>query len=156
MPVSWSMAATGSPASRPSTSFAIPRTWNWWRGSNAVGRSRSISPTFAPHALADGAGDARRVGGSREHAFCRRVAGNFEDELGTGCFFELLAVLDRDYEGPRPTDDAIFVIDVELLDIERGEVRTFEHDRQAVDGDALRQQIVARERHQRPVIVDPV
>ena len=68
----------------------------------------------------------------------------------------LRALADRHDEGARPADHAILVIDVEFLDIHRAGIRPLEHDRQAVDGDAGGEHVVAHRHHQRPVIVGAV
>src|SRR4051812_41590667 len=103
----------------------------------------AAAPALLPHALADGAGDARRVGGGRDDARRRLAPGDLQHQLGAHRVAHLLALADRHHECARAADHAVLVIDVELLDIDRAGLWFFQHDRQAVDGDALRHHLVA-------------
>src|SRR5829696_935331 len=95
------------------------------------------APALLPHALADGAGDAGSIGAGRDDARLREPAGDFEHQLGTDRVAEFLPLPDRDHEGAGAADHAILVVDIEIGNIQGGRVGTLEHDRQAVDGDAL-------------------
>src|SRR3954447_19415973 len=100
-------------------------------------RQPSPSPPVLPDFLADHAAHPRFLLGDRNDAAFRRAAGDFEHQLGADAFLEFIAVLDRHHEGARPADDAVFVIEVEIVDIHGRIGRLLHHDRQTVDGDAL-------------------
>src|SRR3569623_1243292 len=104
----------------------------------------AAAPAVLPHLLADGAGDARLPGAGGDDLGLRLAAGDFEDQLGARRLDELLALPNRHDESAGPADHAILVIDVELLDIECREIGALEHDRQADDGDAGIDALVAR------------
>ena len=59
-------------------------------------------------------------------------------------------------KAPGPADHAVLVVDVEIFDIHGAAQRPLEHDRQAVDGDAGREHVVARRHDQRAGIVGAV
>src|SRR3546814_2508688 len=63
----------------------------------------------------------------------RRGAGDLEHELAADRLGELVGGAHDDQEGAGAADDAILVVDVEIVD--RGEAARLDHDRQAVDGD---------------------
>src|SRR5262245_17481894 len=152
--------------------------WSWWRAfrgrrtddagqkkidggappppSSVVSRARSVSPAVAPHLFADGAGHARWASLHRHHAPFRHEARDLEHELGAGRLLELVALADRDHERAGAADDAILVVDVEVVDIHGEGVRPLEHDRQAVDGDARGEHVVAHERDERTAVVGAV
>ena len=65
-----------------------------------------------------------------------------------------MALADRDHEGADAGDDAVLIVDVEIVDIEIA--RLLQHDRQAIDGDALVARRVACGGHGAPVIVGAV
>src|SRR5437764_12859242 len=100
----------------------------------------SIPPALPPHLLADHAGNPRRARLRRDHAALGHAAGDFQHELGAGRLLELLAILDRNDEGTWPADDAVLVVDIEVLDIHRECVGPLEHARQPVDGEPGREQ----------------
>src|SRR5262245_59597723 len=58
------------------------------------------------------------LGGSDDPAL-RREARNFANKLGPDRFLEFFAILDRYDEGARPSDHAVLVIEIEILDIDR-------------------------------------
>src|SRR5450759_3498719 len=109
---------------------------SWWRSSRnelpppARGREKKESqkniaaaaPAVLPALLADGAGNTRRLGRGRQHARLRLAAGDLQHQLGARRLDEFLALADRHHEGARPTDHAIFVIDIEVLDIHRADI----------------------------------
>ena len=64
--------------------------------------------------------------------------------------------MDRNDEGAGAADDAVLVIDIEIVDIHHAAARPPDHDRQAVDGDAGRGDAVARRHHGRAGIVGAV
>src|SRR6266550_407450 len=98
----------------------------------------------------------RRSASLRRHdAAGRRVAGDLQHQLGAGRLLELLALLDLDHERARAADDAILVIDVEV-GIGGVAVGPLHHDRQAVDGDAGLQYLVAHQRDRRAHVVDAI
>src|SRR5262249_35940906 len=97
-----------------------------------------IPPALAPHLLADHAGNPRVARLRRDHATLGLAAGDLQHELAAGRFLELVAIVDGKDEGARTADDAVLVVDVEVLDIHRERVGPLEHDRQPVDGDAGR------------------
>ena len=71
-------------------------------------------------------------------------------------FLEFFAIFDRHHEGARPSDHAVLVIEIEILDIDRRIGWLLHHDRQAVDGDALLQGRVARTGYGGSVVVRPI
>src|SRR6266566_1203781 len=84
----------------------------------------------------------------RDHPPLRRAAGDLEHQLLARRVLELLAFLDRNDERAWPADDAILVIDVEILVLHLPHAvadLSLEHDRQAVDGDAGAQHVVAHQ-----------
>src|SRR5205814_7258569 len=62
------------------------------RGDVRAVTPKSVTPALAPQAFADGAGDARRVGGGRNDALVRHAAGDLKQELGARSLLELLTV----------------------------------------------------------------
>src|SRR5262249_35578601 len=82
--------------------------------------------------------------------------GNLEDQLGASRFDEFFALTNWYDESSRTADDAVFVVNVEILNIHRADVRPLEHDRQAVDGDSGGQHVVADQLHQWTGIVGAV
>src|SRR5437879_11595295 len=92
----------------------------------------SPSPPVLPDLLADQTADARLLGcsgGGDDRAF-RSAAGDLEQQLGTDRFLEFFAVLDRHHEGAGAADDAILVVEIEVVDIHRRVGRLLDHDRQ--------------------------
>src|SRR5438132_13529557 len=79
---------------------------------------QAVAPALLPHALADGAGDARGLGGGRHDARGRPASGDFEHQLGAHRVLEFVALLDRYHESARAADHAVLVINVEILDID--------------------------------------
>ena len=68
---------------------------------------------------------------------------------------EMLALADRHQEGAGAPDDAVAVVEVEVLDVAEA-ARALQHDRQAVDGDALAStRLVAGELDIRPLLFGP-
>src|SRR5512147_218038 len=90
------------------------------------------SPPLAPELFTDGARNAWFLGLRlrRDHLWLQ--ACDLEDQLGADRFLEFCAVLDRDHERAWPTDHAILVVEIELLDIHRRIGRLLHHHRQAV------------------------
>src|SRR5262245_28119340 len=122
-----------------------------WRNSAAL-----VSPAIPPHLLADGAGDARGPRLHRYHASLRRAASYLQHQLGTRRFLELLALADGDDEGTGAADHAILIINIEVVDIHGERVRSLQHDRQAVDGDAGSKHVVACDGDERAAVVGTV
>src|SRR6202012_2420129 len=79
----------------------------------------SAPPPFPPDTLADQTGNARCLLGDRDDGALRRPRRDLEQELGADRLLEFLAILDRDHEGAWASDDAIFVVPIEILDIHR-------------------------------------
>src|SRR5262249_43143648 len=102
------------------------------------------------------AGDARRLGGCRHDVRFRFAAGDFQHQFGAYRVLEFLALLDRHHEGARAADDAVFVINIEVFDIDRAWLRLLEHDRQAVDRDAGGDDRLARWDDERALVVGAV
>src|SRR6516162_6513693 len=117
--VSWSTAAIGSLLSCRSISSATLPTWKSSRGlrgdlSDTVSPIiQAVAPPLLPHALADRAGDARRLRGRRHDACDRRAACDFEHQLGAHGVLEFLALFDRHHKRARSADDAILVVNIE-------------------------------------------
>src|SRR5439155_6411341 len=82
-----------------------------------------------------------------------REARNFANKLGPDRFLEFFANFDRHDEGARPSDHAVLVIEIEILDISRREGWLLHHDREAVDNDAFLQGSVARAGYGGSVVV---
>src|SRR6476646_7000207 len=150
------MAASRSKASRPSTSSATRRMWNWWRGSGdeRVAATKHLPPpAVLPDLLADHAIDARLSAGGRHDRALRRAARDLEQQLGADRFLELVALLDRHHEGAGTADDTVFVVEIEIVDIHGRIRRLLHHDRQAIDDDALLQRGVAGDDNRGAVVV---
>ncbi len=130
--------------------------WRSWRALRASATS-SAAPALLPHPLADRAGHARLVGARRNDARLRHAAGDFENELGARRRRRTARARGsgsrrrRARRSRSPRNISSRLIDIHLTD-----VRPLEHDRQAVDGDALRQRAIARDRDQRAGIVGAV
>ena len=69
---------------------------------------------------------------------------------------ELFPLADRHDKSAGAADHAILVIDIKVVDIHGESVRPLEHDRQAIDGDAGREHIVACERDEGTAVVGAV
>src|SRR5215217_5027498 len=117
----------------------------------------SIAPAVLHPELAGHAADAARLGallGGLDQRLDGRMAGDLEEDLGLDRLHELAALAHRHHEGALPADDAVAIVDVEILDVPRA--RRLQHDRQAVDGDALGDRLVARRRHDAALVVRPI
>src|SRR5262245_60713780 len=116
-----------------------------WRDSSI--REAAVH-VVAPLLLADEAIGAFRRGGClhAHHPGGLLVAGNLQKQLAAGGGLELVALLDGDHERAGAADHAIGVVEVELGKVEEA-LRQLEHDRQAVDDDALGDQLVAYRHH---------
>src|SRR5262245_61056746 len=77
----------------------------------------ATAPALLPHALADGAGDARSLRGRRNDARLRNQAGDLQHQLGADGIAELVPLANRNDESAGAADHAILVVDVELGDI---------------------------------------
>ena len=122
----------------------MSRSWRGWSGDalNSPQRSRHICSPMVQETrgcLRLHGHDARRG----------RELGDLEDQLGADRLLELRALAHRNHEGAGPADHAILEIDVEIVDIHAEAVGPVEHQRQAVDGDAGRHQVVALRHDQR-------
>src|ERR1700687_891728 len=80
-------------------------------------RTGSPAPAVLPDFLPDQAGDTRLLFGHRDDAALGRPASDFEQELAPDRLFELVAILDRHHEGTWAADDAVLVIEIEVVDI---------------------------------------
>src|SRR5262249_30561760 len=97
-----------------------------------------IPPSIPPHLLSDGAGNSRAArwrGHDQQGGLLGSFAGlpparHFEDELGARGLLELVTLLDRNDKGTRAADDAIFVVDIEMLNIHGEGIGPLQHDRQ--------------------------
>src|SRR3954451_21843499 len=128
------------------------------RAKGLVRWPRSATPAVRPDLLADHAVHTRLLVLLRNahHGALRHTARNLHQELGADGFLELVAVLDRDDEGTGTADDAIFIVEVEVVDIHGRIGRLLDHDRQAVDDDALLDRRVARDRDRSAIVVGTV
>src|SRR5205807_10197365 len=115
-----------------------------------------IAPAPLPHLFADRAGDAWRIRRGGNNARLAAILRNVEHQLGADRLLEFLALADRHHEAARSADHAVLVIDIEVLDIDRAGLRLLQHDWQAVDDNALGDDLVAHQGHQRPLIVGAV
>src|ERR1700746_644790 len=121
----------------------------------------SAAPAILPDLLADQARHARlpfrrRLLRHRDDAALWRAARDLEQEFGPYRLPELVLVLDRHHEGARAADHAILVVPVEILDIHRRKGGLLDHDRKAVDGNALGERGLPRGKDRRAVVVGPV
>src|SRR5947209_7879981 len=80
----------------------------------------SIAPALPAHFLANGAGNPRRSRLGGNDARLRRAPGDLQHQLGADRVLELRPLPDRDDERAWSANHAVLVIDVEVLDIERG------------------------------------
>src|SRR3954451_9047767 len=89
------------------------------RAKGLVRWQRSAAPAVRPDLLADHAAHTRLLVLLRNayHGALRHTAGNLHQELGADGFLELVAVLDRNDEGPRAADNAILIVEIEIVDI---------------------------------------
>src|SRR3954452_15571801 len=116
------------------------------RAKGLVRVQRSATPAVRPDLLADPAVHTRLLVLLRNphHGALRYTARNLHQELGADGFLELVAVLDRDDEGTGAADDAILIVEIEIVDIHGRIGRLLDHDGQAIDDDALLDRRVAR------------
>src|SRR5215213_2482673 len=117
----------------------------------------SIAPAVLHPELAGHAADAARLGDLLDGLDQRldgRMAGDLEEDLGLDRLHELAALAHRHHEGALPADDAVAIVEVEVLDVPGPGL--LQHDRQAVDGDALGDRLVACRRHDAALVVRPV
>src|SRR5258708_17997961 len=117
---------------------------------------RSSLIAIHPWLLADQTGNPRLFVGDRVDPALRCEAGNFENKLGPDRFPEFFRILNRRHEGTRPSDHAVFVIEIEVVDIHRRIGRLFHHDWQSIDGDALLQRRVSRAGDGGSLVVRPI
>src|SRR6266436_3132651 len=130
---------------------------SWWRNSRGDRYIASLpSPAVLPDFLAYQTGDARLLLGRRDNPALGRPPCDFEQQLGTDRFLELVAILDRYHEGARPPDDAVLVVEIEVIDVHRRIGWLLYHDRQAVDGDALLQRRIACAGDRRAIVIGAV
>jgi hypothetical protein len=80
---------------------------------------------------------------------------DFPDDLGLDGLDELRLLLHRNQKGSRITDNAVAVVEIEILDILEA-VGRLQHDQQAVYGDATGQSLVAGQGHGSTRVVDSV
>src|SRR3954465_13643903 len=117
----------------------------------------SIAPAVLHPELAGHAADAARLGallGGLDQRLDGRMSGDLEEDLGLDRKHEFGTLAHRHHEGALPADDAVAIVEVEVLDVPRA--GCLQHDRQAVDGDALGDRFVARRRHDAALVVRPV
>src|ERR1700675_1274789 len=118
--------------------------------------STLTAPALLPFFFAEQTGHPGLFLGGWDDPVLRREARNFENKLGPDRFLEFFAIFDRHDEGARPSDHAVLVIEIEILDIDRRIGWLLHHDRQAVDDDALLQGSVARAGYGGSVVVRPI
>src|SRR5580700_495284 len=116
----------------------------------------SPAPAILPDLLADQAGYPRLLVGDTDHTPLRLLARDLQQQFGADRFLEFLAVLDRHHERAAAAGHAVLIVPIEIVDIHGRIGRLLHHDRQAVDDDALRQRLVARDRDGRAVVVGAV
>src|SRR5882757_9336592 len=93
-------------------------------------------PAVLPYFLADQAGHPWLSLGGRNDPMLRCRSCDLKRELGPDRLLEPLAILDRDHERARTADDAVLVIEIEIIDIHGRIGRLLDHDRQPIDDDA--------------------
>src|SRR5580704_408178 len=76
-------------------------------------------PAVLPHFLADQAGHPRLFFCDRDDPVLRHPVRDLKDELGPDRLLELFAVLDRHNERAQASDDAVLVIEIEVVDVHR-------------------------------------
>src|SRR5687768_2164317 len=102
-------------------------------------------PLSLPHALTDETIRARSFLHSLHERLRLRETCDLSHELRPDCLGELMPLPHRDDERPCPTNHAIPVVEVQILDL-AATAGTLEHERQAVDDDALGHRLVASQR----------
>src|SRR4051812_22691895 len=112
-------------------------SWSRASSANSSARVDAAAPALLPHALADGAGNARLARRRRDDTALRLTSGDLQHHFGADRIAEFLALADRDDERTGTADDAVLVVNVEVVDIHARRARPFQHDRQAIDGDVL-------------------
>jgi hypothetical protein len=74
------------------------------------------------------------------------VIRDFPDDLGLDGLDEVRLLPHRNQKGSRAADDAAAEVEVQVLDVPEA-VGPLQHDRQAVDDDAMRQSLIAGQGH---------
>ena len=122
---------------------------NGGRGQRSVGPASGPVPVASvpfPDLFADQAvvavGRGADILGEPE-PFGRHDPRDFEDELAPDGFGEFRPFPDRDHESAGAADHAVFVIEVEVIEVPLHAVAVPGHQRQAVDGDPLVQDLAA-------------
>ena len=83
-------------------------------------------------------------------------ARDLPDDLLSDGLDEMTPLPDRDQEGPRTTDNAIPKVAVQAFQSRAIGIGSLQHDRQPIDGDALRFGLVAGLGHHPILIIDPI
>src|SRR5262245_51495641 len=94
-----------------------------------LARHALASPAVLPDLLADHAGDPRLLLGHRHHRPPGRSVSDLEQEFGADRILELFTILDWHHESAGPSDHAILVVPIEVVDIHRRIRRFLYHDR---------------------------
>jgi len=100
------------------------------------------------------AGNACSVRQRRDWLRSYRAPGNLQHKFIADRIAELLALFDRDHERSGSPDNAIPLVSVEALNVH--EVWPVQHDRQAIDSDILRQDLITNQRHERTIVVGAI
>src|SRR5882757_586647 len=116
----------------------------------------SSPPPVLPDLFADHAIDPWLLPGHRDDPWLGCQPCDFEQQLGPDRLLEFFAFLDRHHEGAGAADDAVLVVEIEIIDVHRRIGWLLHHDRQAVDGDALLQRHVACAGDRRAIVVGAV
>src|SRR5712672_685384 len=129
------------------------------REANICIEGRASARAHPTNQITSRAEHPRRPRLRRDHAPLGCAAGDLEHELLARRFLELRPLLDRNDERARPADDAVLVIDVEILELHLPHAvadLSLEHDRQPVDRDAGAEHVVAHQRDRRAHVVDAI
>src|SRR5262249_62168982 len=79
----------------------------------------SPPPALLPFFFTDQTGHPGLFLGGWDDPALRREACNFENKFGPDRFLEFFAIFDRHDKGARPSNHAVLVIEIEILDIDR-------------------------------------
>ena len=86
----------------------------------------------------------------------RAQARDLSDDLLSDGLGQVILLPDRDQEGSRTTDHAIPKVEVQSFQPRAIGIGSLQHDRQPIDGDILRDGLVAGLGHHPTLVIDPI
>src|SRR5215471_21653010 len=124
----WGCATSGETVTTPSRAMNS-------RAVSLVPLVSQQSPPLAlpPFIFADQTGHPELFLSGWDDPALQSEACNFENKLSPDCFLEFFTIFDRHDEGARPSDHAVLVVEIEILDIGRRIRWLLHHNRKAVD-----------------------